>query len=155
MGEPIVSIALADEDATAALAARVADALPEDRGGWLLGLRGELGAGKSTFARAMLRSLGHRGTVPSPTYTLIEPYDLETGTVYHIDLYRIVDSNELEFLGLTDLCDGLRLIEWPERAPQLQQAADLDVAIRYEGAGRHADIRAQTARGAAVIERLR
>lgn len=155
MGEPVVSIGLADEAATIALAARVAEALPDDRSGWLLGLRGELGAGKSTFARAMLRAMGHSGTVPSPTYTLVEPYELKTGAVYHIDLYRIVDANELEFLGLADLCDGLRLVEWPERAPELLRAADLDVAIRYDGTGRHADILAQTPRGAAVVERLR
>ena len=155
MGESVVSVALADEPATEALAASLVDALPEDWSGLVFGLRGELGAGKSTLARAMLRTLGHEGTVPSPTYTLIEPYALSGGSVYHIDLYRIVDGGELEFLGLDDLDDGLRLIEWPERAPDVRRAADLDVAIRYEGGGRHAEIAGQTPRGTAVVDRLR
>lgn len=156
MGQPVsYTAALADEAATIALAADLVDALPAGSGGWLIGFCGELGAGKSTFARAMLRKLGHEGPVPSPTYTLVEPYKLPAGPVYHVDLYRIVDPAELEFLGLGDLRDGLLLVEWPERAPALLADADIRVDLRYaENGGRAAALEALTGRAEAVLRRL-
>ena len=108
---------LPDDAATGALAQRLAVALPEPIGGLTLLLRGELGAGKSTFARALIRALGHQGPVPSPTYTLVEPYELSAGSVYHIDLYRISSEDELRYLGWTELDEGFRIVEWPDRAP--------------------------------------
>ena len=111
-------------------------ALPGDVAGWTILLQGELGSGKSTLARAMLRESGHSGAVPSPTYTLIEPYELPGLSVYHIDLYRIADEEELDYLGWSDLEDGLRLIEWPERVPGLAANADVLIGLAYEGAGR-------------------
>lgn len=143
---------LPDEPATIELAAQLAAALPPDRQGWLLLLEGELGAGKSTLARGLIRALGHRGSVPSPTYTLVEPYELPGGTVYHIDLYRVADPEELQFLGFDELEQGLRLVEWPDRAPALASAADLAIKLRYDGAGRRATIEALSTRGAALIE---
>jgi len=141
------SIELADPGATDALGHALASALPGDVGGWVVLLSGELGAGKSALARAMIRALGHAGPVPSPTYTLVEPYALARGTVYHVDLYRVSDPGELEFLGWSDLRDGLMLIEWPERAPELAAYADLKVLLRYAGEGRRAELIGLSDRG--------
>ncbi len=155
MGEPVVAdLALADEPATIALGALLAAALPADYRGWLILLEGELGSGKTTLARSLLRALGHSGVVPSPTYTLVEPYELERGTVYHVDLYRIADPDELEFLGMDDVREGLTLVEWPERAPTLLEDADLTVRLGYAGAGRRARIEGLSARGAALVADL-
>ena len=101
-----MSVFLPDEGATEALAERLAAALPGQTAGLTLLLRGDLGAGKSTFARALIRSLGHSGPVPSPTYTLVEPYDLPGGMVYHVDLYRVSSEDELRYLGWTELDEG-------------------------------------------------
>ena len=103
------NIYLPDEASTETLAAQIVDALPEDITGWIVLLQGDLGAGKSTLARGMIRAFGHAGTVPSPTYTLIEPYEISGNLIYHIDLYRISSPDELEFLGWSDLADGLRM----------------------------------------------
>lgn len=110
-------------------------------------LRGELGAGKSTLARSMLRALGHRGNVPSPTYTLVEPYQIGDTTVYHVDLFRVADASELEFLGWSDLLDGLILIEWPERVEGLMAQGDVLVDLSYSGEGRAAEIAGISERG--------
>ena len=145
------SLNLPDSEATASLATALASALPADAGGWTILLHGELGAGKSTFARAMLRSLGHEGLVPSPTYTLVEPYTLPGYSVYHIDLYRVTSADELEFLGWSDLQDGLKLVEWPERAPRLLKLADIQIELRYEDEGRAADLKGLSERGSKVL----
>ena len=110
---------LPDERATIELAGRFAAALPDSLAGWTVLLAGELGAGKSTFARALIRTLGHSGPVPSPTYTLVEPYQVPRGPIYHVDLYRVASDDELRYLGWNEIDDGLRLVEWPERAPGL------------------------------------
>ncbi len=149
------SLILPDPQATGSLARAVAAALPIDASGWAILLQGELGAGKSTFARAMLHALGYSGTVPSPTYTLVEPYVLPKYSVYHIDLYRIESADDVEYLGWSDLQDGLRLVEWPERAPQLEHEADIRIALRYEGEGRAADLTGLSERGAAVLVALK
>lgn len=146
-------VTLPDEQATNALATALATALPAAPGGLMILLAGELGAGKSTLARGMLRSLGHEGPVPSPTYTLVEPYSLPAGTVYHIDLYRIASVDELEFLGWSELEDGVRLVEWPERVPGLEAAGDLAVRLSYEGTGRRAELEALSERGASLLDR--
>ena len=146
-----LEIALADEQATIALGERFAQALPDEVAGWTLLLSGELGSGKSTFARALIGALGHQGPVPSPTYTLVEPYTLKRGTVYHVDLYRVADPGELYFLGWDDLDSGLRLVEWPERASGLEDTADLAIELAYADKGRLARIRALNARGADIV----
>lgn len=147
-------VILPDEAATAALGRALADALPPDIGGWMVLLSGELGAGKSALARAVLRALGHTGSVPSPTYTLVEPYEVRQGTVYHIDLYRIRDPGELEFLGWSDLRDGLVLVEWPERAPALAAEADLEIRLDYAGFGRRAELFGLSARGRRLVDAI-
>ncbi len=132
------SFALATEPATLALGAALARSAPR-RGSAALSvfLQGELGSGKTTLARALLRELGVTGTVRSPTYTLIENYQLSDWQVLHLDLYRLRDASELEHLGLRDeLRAGvLALIEWPERAPQGLPIPDLRILLSAGEAG--------------------
>ena len=120
-------------------------------------LQGELGAGKTTLVRGFLRGLGHQGIVKSPTYTLIEPYLLPGYSCYHLDLYRVADPGELEYLGLRDFlqADTVLLVEWPERGQGGLPEADLVIDIRYEGDGRTLDLQAGTTRGQELISRLK
>jgi tRNA threonylcarbamoyladenosine biosynthesis protein TsaE len=145
-----VSVRLADPAATDALGRQLALALPEDASGWLILLKGELGAGKSTLARALLRQLGVTGPVPSPTYTLVEPYEVRGGTVYHVDLYRISGEGELPYLGWPELRQGLVLVEWPERVAEACRGADLAVSLSFDGGGRNASITALSDRAASL-----
>lgn len=145
---------LADEEATIAFAGEVFAALPNDWAGWTVLLTGELGAGKSTFARALIKAAGHEGAVPSPTYTLVEPYKLPAGNIYHIDLYRIADAEELRYLGWSELDDGFRLVEWPDRAPELVNEADIALELEYAGDSRNASMRGLSERGAALIQKI-
>jgi len=117
-------------------------------------LRGELGTGKSTFARAFIKAAGHKGPVPSPTYTLVEPYKLPSVNIYHVDLYRISTEDELRYLGWNELDDGFRLVEWPDRAPGLTEAADLSVELLYAGESRTVSLEPLSARGAALIQKI-
>ena len=135
--------------ATERLGARLAGVL---RPGGVLYLRGELGAGKTTLARGLLRGLGHRGTVKSPTYTLVEPYQIGGWWLFHWDLYRLADPEELEFLGLRDQLDGeaVLLIEWPERGQGELPAADLEITLDYAGAGRACRLTARSPIGQAM-----
>ncbi len=149
-----MSVLLPDEGATEALATRLAAAMPRRTAGLTLLLRGDLGAGKSTFARALIRALGHSGAVPSPTYTLVEPYDLPGGMIYHIDLYRISSEDELRYLGWTELDEGFRIVEWPDRAPGIAARADISVELDYEEPGRRATIVGLSPDGKRIVERL-
>lgn len=147
--------ALADAEATAALAAALAAAvIASHRSKLLILLEGDLGAGKTTFARGFLRACGHEGPVPSPTYTLVEPYRFDDFDVHHLDLYRLADAAELEFIGWRDLIDSVRLVEWPERAPEATRDADLRVALRMAGEGRQARLEAHSAAGEALLAAL-
>jgi tRNA threonylcarbamoyladenosine biosynthesis protein TsaE len=145
---------LPDEAATIAFGQEVLDALPVDLAGWTLLLHGELGAGKSTFARALIRAAGHSGPVPSPTYTLVEPYSLSRGNIYHVDLYRVSDEEELRYLGWNELENGCRIVEWPDRAPGITEQADLALTLTYEGEGRTADLVGLSDRGKTLVSRL-
>ena len=142
---------LADADATATLGARLARNLPQHA---VVHLHGDLGAGKSTLARSLLRALGVTGTIRSPTYTLVEQYPLaQGGTALHLDLYRIGDPGELEFLGL----DGdirLWLVEWPQRGQGALPPADLDIELAVEGEGRRCRLQPRTATGRAWVEAM-
>lgn len=142
---------LPDALATGMLGRQLAGRLPADTRGWMILLQGELGSGKSTLARAMLHALGHEGPVPSPTYTLVEPYDAAGRLIYHVDLYRLSDDSDLPYLGWTDMDDGLMLVEWPERAPSLESQADVTIRLRYRGAGRSAELVPLSRRGEALV----
>lgn len=111
-------------------------------------LSGELGAGKTTFSRGFIQACGHAGAVKSPTYTLIEPYDLPGGKVFHLDLYRLNDPAELEFLGLPDLIaqGGVCLIEWPERGGQELPLPDLTIVLKHANGARRASLTAHQVR---------
>ena len=145
---------LADEAATIDLGRRFLERLPPDLAGWTVLLGGELGAGKSTFARALIRAAGHSGPVPSPTYTLVEPYALARGIIYHVDLYRVSSEDELRYLGWDELDDGFRLVEWPERAPGLAAQADVALTLAYDGDGRSARLAGLSERGRIVVDAL-
>jgi tRNA threonylcarbamoyladenosine biosynthesis protein TsaE len=149
-----VKRSLPDEQATIALAEEIFAALPEKLAGWTVLLRGELGAGKSSFARGFIKAAGHGGAVPSPTYTLVEPYKLASGNIYHIDLYRVSDEEELRYLGWNELDDGMRLVEWPDRAPGLAEEADLVLELQYAGNSRTARLEALSKRGSALIQKI-
>ena len=119
-------------------------------------LEGELGAGKTTLARGILRGYGHEGAVKSPTYTLVEPYELAGVTVYHFDLYRLTDPEELELLGIRDYCrpDALALVEWPERGHPLLPPPDMVITIRSGIHGRDIELAARSDHGRAVLATL-
>jgi tRNA threonylcarbamoyladenosine biosynthesis protein TsaE len=129
----MMTIALPDEDATAALAARLAVVA---RPGDVIALSGELGAGKTSFARAFIDARGGDETVPSPTFTLVQTYDLPGGTVWHFDLYRLRAAEEAWELGIEDAFrDGISLIEWPERLGSLLPARHLLIALDFAATG--------------------
>lgn len=106
--------------------------------GGLITLSGDLGAGKTTLVRGMLRGLGYEGHVRSPTYTLIEPYAVANLTVAHFDLYRLADAEELEYLGYREYlnADTICLVEWPEMAAQYFDKPDLALNLQYDPQGR-------------------
>lgn len=122
---------LPDEEATASLAARIA-ALA--RAGDVIALEGELGAGKTTFARAFIRARGGDETVPSPTFTLVQVYEIGDVPIWHFDLYRLRDPDEAWELGIEDAFrDGISLIEWPERLGNLLPAGRLRITLSDSG----------------------
>lgn len=119
-------------------------------------LQGDLGAGKTTLVRGMLRALGYRGAVRSPTYTLVEPYKLDDATFYHLDLYRLADGEELEYLGLRDILAerAWLVIEWPEQAGDWLPAADLLIELRHADVGRELKLCGISATGKGIINKL-
>ncbi len=119
-------------------------------------LQGTLGAGKTTLCRGILRAKGHTGAVKSPTFTLVEPYQLAAGTVYHFDLYRLGSADELEYMGIRDYLDGrsLCLVEWPERGRGFLPEPDLHVTIDIHRQGRILQLAALTAAGEHILNRL-
>jgi len=146
----IISLHGLDEPHLARLAARLAPAL---RDGGTLYLRGDLGAGKTTFARALLQALGVDARIKSPTYSLVESYRVGTLDIHHLDLYRIADAGELEWLGLPDLAgvSTLLLVEWAERGLGALPPADLRLELRHAGAARDLFAEARSACGEALL----
>ena len=129
---------------------------PQLRAGLVLFLHGELGAGKTTFVRGILRGLGYTGAVKSPTYTLVEPYQMGDLTIYHFDLYRLNDPEELEFLGVRDYLEGsgVCLVEWAERGAGVLPAPDVDITIERQEEGRVVRFTSRTENGTMLLRGL-
>ena len=136
----------ADEEAMLVLGAQIAEVTG---GKGVIYLHGDLGAGKTTLSRGIIRGLGHVGAVKSPTFTLVEPYEIGAVRAFHFDLYRLVDAEELEYLGIRDYFEGdaLCLVEWPQRGAGVLPKADIDITISPHGAGRALRLQAQGERG--------
>jgi tRNA threonylcarbamoyladenosine biosynthesis protein TsaE len=143
---------LLDERGLIALAQCLAAAISGSGG--VIHLQGDLGAGKTTFARALLGALGVASRIKSPTYSLLESYDSPALRIHHLDLYRIAAPDELEFLGLDDLTSGpfLLVIEWPERAGDALPAADLVVHLAHAGSRRELVFEPKSAQGRRWVE---
>lgn len=152
MSEASIEGFLPDADATGLLGRALAATQPARA---VVYLHGDLGAGKSTLARAWLRALGVEGPIRSPTYTLVERYQVPGGEALHLDLYRIGGGGELEFLGLDDADAALWLVEWPERGAGGLPPADLRVDLSVEGGGRGFRMRAMGPGGDEWVERMR
>lgn len=144
---------LADEQAMAAFGAVLAASVTE---GGVIFLRGDLGMGKTTLSRGVLRGCGHTGSVKSPTYTLVEPYDTPSGPVFHFDLYRLSDPEELEYLGIRDYFteQALCLIEWPDKGAGVLPSPDLEIQIELSGTGRSLLLTPVTQKGQAMVDNL-
>ncbi len=136
-----------------ALGARLAQVCS---GAALITLQGELGTGKTTLVRGLLRRLGHPGKVKSPTYTLVEPYEVGKRRIYHFDLYRLGVAEELDDIGLRDYLDAesLCLVEWPERGAARLPASDLHIALDYTAAGRSVALTAHSPHGKDLLAAL-
>ena len=144
---------LPDVEATIQFGKQLAAGLTQ---GCVVYLHGELGAGKTTLVRAVLQGLGYQDRVKSPTYTLVERYDVNERTVFHFDLYRLADPEELEFMGIRDYLDNnaLVFVEWPERGAGFLSQADIDINLAYQQDGRRIECVALTANGGACLHSL-
>lgn len=147
-------IHLADPSATLQLGANIAQACPPQQ--FTVHLEGELGAGKTTLCRGLLQELGHIGKVKSPTYTLVEQYDVTDRSVFHFDLYRLTDPEELDYIGLDDYMssDSLCLIEWPQQGGNYLPNPDIIIKLQYDENSRQADILACSDAGKALCAKL-
>jgi tRNA threonylcarbamoyladenosine biosynthesis protein TsaE len=137
---------LADEAATLRLGEALATGA---QNGLVLHLKGDLGAGKTTLVRGLLRGLGFTGRVKSPSYSLVEPYGLSRLNLYHFDFYRLRDRSEWQDSGFRDYfnSDALCVVEWPERAGDAISSPDLEIELSYSGAERQAALNARSQRG--------
>nr|WP_314876324.1 tRNA (adenosine(37)-N6)-threonylcarbamoyltransferase complex ATPase subunit type 1 TsaE [uncultured Pseudomonas sp.] len=143
-----VTLFLPDEEATVAFGAQLAEVTG---GHGVIFLEGDLGAGKTTLSRGLIRGLGHTGPVKSPTFTVVEPYEIGDVRAFHFDLYRLVDPEELEYLGIRDYFEGgaLCLFEWPDKGAGVLPKPDLTITISPQAGGRSLNLSPQGARGQA------
>jgi len=149
---------LPDEAATIAIGSGLAEVLKSStvQQSLVVYLNGDLGAGKTTLTRGFVRGMGHVGNVKSPTYTLVEPYELANWRIFHFDLYRLADAEELEYMGIRDYFnnDCCCFIEWPEKGTGLLAKADLIINIVYQDEQRIIDLQAESGHGEQVITEL-
>ena len=143
-------IALENETETTVVGEKVASCL---KGGEIIYLKGDLGTGKTTLVRGALNKLGFTGSVKSPTYTIVEPYSIDNFIIYHFDLYRLNDPEEIESLGIRDYCDGQSIcfFEWPEKGGNLLPNADVLLILSYHKEGRKAELIGQTEAGKKIL----
>ncbi|MWJ26895.1 tRNA (adenosine(37)-N6)-threonylcarbamoyltransferase complex ATPase subunit type 1 TsaE [Halomonas sp. ZH2S] len=148
-----MQVQLNDEDAQVAFGEALGKVL---QGRGRVYLEGDLGAGKTTLTRGILRAYGHLGAVKSPTYTLVEPYEINGRQLYHLDLYRLGDPEELEFIGGRDLldADSLCIVEWPSRGEGWLPPADVQASLIVQDGGRHITLQGVSAWGKDVLMRL-
>jgi len=149
----VFSCLLEDEQATVAMGGVLAKSITQ---GAVIYLFGDLGAGKTTFTRGVVQGFGHKGKVKSPTYTLVEPYELDNQSIYHFDLYRLADPEELEFMGIRDYFNdkSICMIEWPEKGAEFLAAADLELTLEYVAQKRKVSIMGKTQKGEEIVDRL-
>ncbi len=149
---------LSDETATIAIGTGLAKVLQGDieQQALVTYLNGDLGAGKTTLTRGFVRGMGHQGNVKSPTYTLVEPYELAKWRIFHFDLYRLSEPEELEYMGIRDYFndDCCCFIEWPEKGAGLLAKADLIINIAYQGEQRVINLHAESTYGEKVLMAL-
>ncbi|MGO2011438.1 tRNA (adenosine(37)-N6)-threonylcarbamoyltransferase complex ATPase subunit type 1 TsaE [Pseudoalteromonas sp.] len=148
-----VTFQLADEAETVAMGCQLAELIDS---GAVIYLHGDLGAGKTTLTRGIVQGFGHKGKVKSPTYTLVEPYELARENVYHFDLYRLGDPEELEYMGIRDYFSNqaVCVVEWPEKGGEFIPTPDLDITLTYVGDSREVLINSLSERGTMIVKRL-
>ena len=149
-----LSIELKDEQSTQHLGEMIAKYLQAPL---ICYLQGDLGVGKTRIVRAIIQSLGYSGNVKSPTYTLVEPYQLQDFTAYHFDLYRLSDPEELDYLGIRDYFDeqSICFIEWPEKGKGWLADADISISLEYLGQGRQCEIISHSNIGLTLLDKLK
>ena len=150
-----MQIFLADDTASIALGQQFASNIPEQQ--FIIHLQGDLGAGKTTFSRGLIQALGHDGNVKSPTYTLVEHYQLNDRDIFHFDLYRLVDPEELDYLGIDDYFAGnaICLIEWPQNAANNLPKPDILIELSYLKSGRNVQITGFSESGKDLLKNLK
>lgn len=151
------SLLLVDENATISLGQQLACLVKNKLSkGIVVYLHGDLGAGKTTFTRGFVTGMGHSGNVKSPTYTLVEPYELPPWRIFHFDLYRLADPEELEFMGIRDYFDDdcCCFIEWPDKGKGVIAEPDLVINIAYSGEQRTINFQPLTENGQIIVTEL-